>query len=97
MELALEVGAEDISIEDELFEIHCRPDDYETIREALEERQLPLEASELTMVPQSTVRLEGEAAAKVLRLIEALEDHDDVQHVWSNFDVDEEVLALQSG
>ncbi len=62
------------------------------MREALEERDVTLEASELAMLPQSTVRLESDDAAKVLRLIEALEDHDDVQHVWSNFDIDAEEI-----
>ncbi len=96
MELALEIGAEDISIEDEIFEIYSRPEDYATVREALDEHGVALEASQLAMLPQSTVKLEGDDAGKVLRLIEALEDHDDVQHVWSNFDVDEAVLAVES-
>jgi YebC/PmpR family DNA-binding regulatory protein len=97
MELALEVGAEDISIEDEIFEIYSKPEEYAAMREALDERGVALEASQLAMLPQSTVRLESDDAGKVLRLLEALEDHEDVQHVWSNFDVDEEVLAVQSG
>ena len=97
MELALELGAEDISIEDEIFELYSRPEDYATMREALDRQGVGLEASQLAMLPQSTVRLESDDAGKVLRLIEALEDHDDVQHVWSNFDFDEEVLASQSG
>ncbi len=96
MELALEVGAEDIAIEDEIFEIYSKPEEYAAMREALDERGVALEASQLAMLPQSTIRLDGDDAAKVLRLIEALEDHDDIQHVWSNFDVDEEVLAVQS-
>ena len=97
VELALELGAEDISIEDEIFEIYSRPEDYASMREALEDRGVALEASQLAMMPQSTVRLESDDAGKLLRLIEALEDHEDIQHVWSNFDVDEEVLAVQSG
>ena len=97
MELALEIGAEDISIEDEVFEIYSKPEDYAAVREALDEHGVELDASQLAMLPQTTVRLEGDDAGKVLRLIEALEDHDDVQHVWSNFDVDEEVLAVESG
>jgi YebC/PmpR family DNA-binding regulatory protein len=97
MELALELGAEDIEISGEIVEIYSKPEDYAAVREALEERGVPLEASQLAMLPQSTVTLEGEDAGKVLRLIEALEDHDDVQSVWSNFEFDEEVLAAQSG
>ncbi len=97
MELALEIGAEDISIEDELFEIYSKPEDYAATREALDEHGVALEASQLAMLPQSTVQLDRDDVGKVLRLIEALEDHDDIQHVWSNFDVAEEVLAAQSG
>lgn len=97
MELALELGAEDISIEDEIFEIYSKPEEYAAMREALEERGVELEAGQLAMLPQSTVKLEAGDAGKVLRLVEALEDHDDIQHVWSNFDVDEEVLAVESG
>ena len=93
MELALEIDAEDMSIEDEVFEIYSRPEDYAAMREALDERGVALAGSQLAMLPQSTVKLDSDDAAKVLRLIEALEDHDDVQHVWSNLDVDEEVLA----
>lgn len=97
MDLAIEVGAEDISIEEETFEIYSKPEEYAAMREALEERGVALEESQLAMLPQSTVELAGEDAGKVLRLLEALEDHDDVQHVWSNFEVDDEVLAVQSG
>ena len=96
MELALELGAEDISIEEETFEIYSRPEEYAAMREALDARGVALAASQLAMLPQSTVELEADDAAKVLRLVEALEDHDDVQHVWSNFDVAEEILAAES-
>ncbi len=97
MELALELGAEDLELADEVVEIYTRPEEYAAVREALEERGVALEASQLAMLPQSTVTLEGDDAGKVLRLVEALEDHDDVQSVWSNFEFDEEVLAAQSG
>ena len=97
MELAIEIGAEDISIEDETFEIYSKPEEYTAMREALDGRGVTLEASQLAMLAQSTVRLESDDVGKVLRLLEALEEHEDIQHVWSNFDVDEEVLAVQSG
>ena len=93
MDLALEIDAEDMSIEDEVFEIYSRPEDYAAMREALDGRSVALAGSQLAMLPQSTIKLDSNDAAQVLRLIEALEDHDDVQHVWSNLDVDEEVLA----
>ncbi len=97
MELALELGADDIAIDDETYEIFSRPEAYAEMREELERRQVPLDAQELARVPQSTVSLAGESARKMLQLIEAIEEHDDVQHVWSNFEVDAEVLAGQSG
>ena len=97
MELALDVGAEDFSIEEEVFEIYSKPEEYAAMREALEERGVELEASQLAMLPQSTVRLESDDVGKVLRLVEALEELDDIQNVWSNLEVDEELLATQSG
>ena len=97
MELALELGAADFSIEEGTFEIYTVPEDYEAVRDQLERRELPLVETELAMLPQSQVKLDEKTAPRVLRLMEALEEHDDVQHVWSNFDVDSEVLAAHSG
>jgi YebC/PmpR family DNA-binding regulatory protein len=94
MELALELGVEDFEI-GELYELFTGPEEYARVREALEARGVPLAAAELAMIPQSTLEL-GEGSGAVLRLLEALEDHDDVQHVWSNFEVDEGVLAAQA-
>ena len=95
MELALELGVEDIET-GELFELFTSPEDYARVREELAARAVPLAAAELAMIPQSTVGL-GDNPGAVLRLVEALEDHDDVQHVWANFEVDEGVLAAQEG
>jgi YebC/PmpR family DNA-binding regulatory protein len=92
MELALEVGADDVSIEDEVYEIHTEPSDYDSVREELERREIPLEGKELAMIPQNTVEVAGEDAARILRLMEALEEQDDVQKVWANFDLDPESL-----
>ena len=93
MELALDLGADDVSIEDDHYEIIAAVEDFARIQDELERRGVPLAVKELSMVPQSTVPLPGDRAAAVLRLMEALEDHDDVQKVWANFDVDEKVLA----
>ena len=95
MELALELGVDDFEA-GELYELFTGPEDYARVREALEARGVPLAAAELAMIPQSTLEL-GENTGAVLRLIDALEDHDDVQHVWANFEVDEAVLAGQEG
>ena len=96
MELALEAGAEDFESTDDLFEIHTSPDAFETVREALEQNGIPTESAELAMLPKSTVKLEGKEAEQMLRLMEALEDNDDVQNVYANFDISEEQMAEAS-
>jgi transcriptional/translational regulatory protein YebC/TACO1 len=96
MELAIELDVADISIEDETYEIYSEPDDFASIREQLEKRQVPLVAKELAMLPNNPVEVDAEKAPVLLRLIEALEEHDDVQHVWSNFEIDANVLAEQA-
>lgn len=96
MELALEAGAEDFESTDDLFEIHTSPDTFETVREALEQSGIPTESAELAMLPKSTVKLEGREAEQMLRLMEALEDNDDVQNVYANFDISEEQMAEAS-
>lgn len=96
MELALEAGAEDFESTDDLFEIHTSPDAFESVREALEQSGIPAESAELAMLPKSTVKLEGKEAEQMLRLMEALEDNDDVQNVYANFDISEEQMAEAS-
>ena len=95
MELALELGVDDFVIEDDHSELYTAPEDYLKVREALEGRGLELPSKELALVPQSYIALSAEQAPQTLRLMEALEDHDDTQNVWANFDVDESVLAEQ--
>lgn len=97
MELALELDAADISIEDDAFEIYSEPEDYASIRESLEQKRVALMTSELAMLPQNLVEVDGDVAPSVLRLMEALEEHDDVQSVWANLDIDAGVLAGQEG
>jgi YebC/PmpR family DNA-binding regulatory protein len=97
MELALELGADDISIEEDTYEIYSPPEDYSTTLDALEQREVPLVAREIAMLPQSTVAVDGERAGQLLQLMETLEEHDDVQRVWANFDIDSAVLAEQVG
>jgi len=96
MELALELGVDDIELGDEVYELYTAPEDYGRVRSELETRGIPLAAKELAMIAQSTLE-PGDNAGAVLRLVDALEDHDDVQHVWANFVVDEGVLAAQEG
>ena len=96
MELALEAGADDFESTDDLFEIHTSPDAFEDVREALEHSEIQTESAELAMLPKSTVKLEGKEAEQMLRLMEALEDNDDVQNVYANFDISEEQMAEAS-
>ncbi len=92
MELALEAGAEDLKQEESFFEITARPEDFESVKEALIAKGIPLASADVTQIPKNTLRLEGAAAKQVLRLMEALEDHDDVQHAYANFDIPESVM-----
>jgi YebC/PmpR family DNA-binding regulatory protein len=96
MELALELGAEDVATEDDHFEIFTSPQDFTAVQEALEQRGVRPAVKQLAMVPQSYVEVPAERAGQVMRLVEALEDHDDVQHVWANLDLDEKSVAAQS-
>jgi YebC/PmpR family DNA-binding regulatory protein len=93
MEAALEAGAEDFYAEDpELYEIYTAADELHKVKADLEERGLPVEEARVEMVPSTQVRLEDRRADQMVRLMEAFEEHDDVQNVWANFDIDESVL-----
>jgi YebC/PmpR family DNA-binding regulatory protein len=91
MDLALELGVDDISVEEDRYELYTALEDFHTIQEALETREIPLAAKELAMIPQTTIEIPAARANQILRLLEALEDHDDVQKVWANLDIDESV------
>jgi YebC/PmpR family DNA-binding regulatory protein len=88
MEVALEAGADDVSDAGESFEVVSSPESLEAVRSAVEGAGLTLTSAEVTMVPKSTVHLTGAPAAASLKLLEALEDHEDVQNVSANLDVD---------
>ena len=94
MEIAIEAGAEDVKVnnDDGTVEVLTDPKDFMTVREAFEKANLKPLRAEVTMLPKSTTRLEGDEAIKMLKLMEALEDHDDVQHVYANFDIPDEIL-----
>jgi YebC/PmpR family DNA-binding regulatory protein len=96
MELALEVGVDDFSIEEESYELYTSVDDYLRVKEELEGQEVEVEAQQLAMIPQSYVEVDADKAPQVLRLMEALEDHDDSQNVWANFDIDESLLMAHS-
>ncbi len=86
---AIDAGAEDFSIEDDVYEIVCEPADLQVVRGAMEGAGVGIASAEVTMAPQTTVNLAGEKAEQMMRLMETLEDHDDVQNVYANFDIDE--------
>jgi YebC/PmpR family DNA-binding regulatory protein len=90
---AAEGGAEDVGIDGSSFEVTAAPEDLSLVREAIEAAGITVEAAQLTMVPKTTIEVEDESAAKkILRLMDALEESDDVQDVYSNFDIPERVL-----
>ncbi len=92
MEVALEAGAEDIVDNDDIWEVTTEPSAFDEVKEALEKAEIPLESAKIDKIPQNTIQVEGKEAAQVLRLAEALEDHDDVQNVYANFDIDPDTL-----
>jgi len=93
MELALEAGADDVRQVGETFEITCDPEVYSTVCDAIEKAGLTPELSELARIPKDTVELDAETGRSVLKLMEALDDHDDVQKVASNFNIPDEAMA----
>ncbi len=92
MEAVLDAGGEDIRDEESTLEVITAPEDFEAVKKALDERNLTYLLAEITMVPQSTVKLEDKEAEQMLRLMDSLEDSDDVQKVYSNFDISDKTL-----
>jgi YebC/PmpR family DNA-binding regulatory protein len=96
LESALEAGAEDVASEDGQYVVTTEPVSFHAVRTALEGRGLKIVEAELAMVPKNTVHVDGKDAEAVLRLIESLEELDDVQKVWANFDIDVQDMAEQA-
>jgi YebC/PmpR family DNA-binding regulatory protein len=92
LEVALEAGAEDMESDDASFEIRTAPLDLEAVRAALEEKGISFESAEVTMVPQNRVTLDEKKAQQTLRMMDALEDLDDVQQVYANFDIPDAIM-----
>jgi len=92
MDIVIEAGADDFKKEDDLFEIVTQPQAFEDVKKALEENNIEIDSSELTMHPKNTVEVNEKEAEQLLKLLDALEDHDDVSHVYSNFDIAPEIL-----
>jgi YebC/PmpR family DNA-binding regulatory protein len=93
LELVLEAGGDDIKTEADVYEIVTAPEAFEDVRSTLEQKGLTFDVAEVTMMPQNTVPVEGKQAEQVLRLMEALDDQDDVRKAHANFDISDEVMA----
>jgi len=99
IELAIELGAEDVVNDPEAhdFEVRADADRFEDLKRGLEEKGVKSNTAEVAMLPQSTIHLEGKAADQMLRLMNALEESDDVQNVWANFDISDEAMEAFGG
>jgi YebC/PmpR family DNA-binding regulatory protein len=94
MEIALGAGADDMRAVGEVFEITCEPSEYEKLKKTLQEKEIPIEVAEISMVPKSTIGISDEHTAKrIISLMEAFEDHDDIQNTYANFDIPAEIIA----
>jgi YebC/PmpR family DNA-binding regulatory protein len=96
MELVLGAGADDMSEDGSNYEIFTTPENFDAVRAALEAANIPTAAAEISMMPKNYVKLEGKNAQTMIKLMDALEDHEDIQNVWSNFDVDESELGEEA-
>jgi YebC/PmpR family DNA-binding regulatory protein len=96
MEVALECGAHDVKKEGDTFEVTADPSDVETVRKAVEDKGWKVELAEVTMIPQTTVKLEGKKAEQMLKMMDALDDNEDMQKVFANFDITEEDMLKLS-
>ncbi|MGH7828317.1 MAG: YebC/PmpR family DNA-binding transcriptional regulator [Candidatus Binatia bacterium] len=94
--LVLDVGAEDVIVDEGVFEVVTQPEDFEKVKERLEKEKIPTTSAQVTMVPKNTVTVDGKHVEAILKLTEELEDHDDVQSVSANFDIPSEYLEKAS-
>lgn len=97
MDIVLEAGAEDLTVEKDVYEVITSKDDFETVKKAVKGKNLETSVSELAMIPQSSVTLDEARAKQMLKLMEHLEDHDDVQKVHANFDIADEIMEALAG
>ena len=89
---AIDAGADDFKVEDDYYEIYTQFEDLNKVRSTLEDSGIEIESAEIEMIPQNVVELEGKQAEQMLRLMDALEDNDDVQNIFANFDIDEKLM-----
>lgn len=96
MELVLEAGAEDLRGDGDLFEVITSFESFEDVKDAIEKAGIEYTEAQVTMVPQNTVKLVGSKAESMIKLMMALEDHDDIQNVYANFDIDDDIMEKMS-
>ncbi|MEE8398835.1 MAG: YebC/PmpR family DNA-binding transcriptional regulator, partial [Desulfobacterales bacterium] len=92
MELAIDAGAEDVREDGPNFEIIADPRDFEAVKEAIDSRSIPYIVAEITMLPQSSLKIEGKEAEQMIRLMETFEECEDVQKVYTNADIPDEIV-----
>ncbi len=92
MEIALESGAEDMKLEDENYEVFTAIEDFDTVLNAIKSKNIKVESAEISMIPSTCIKLEGKHAQQMLKLSDKIEELDDVQNVWSNFDISDEEI-----
>ncbi|MCM8765007.1 MAG: YebC/PmpR family DNA-binding transcriptional regulator [Candidatus Omnitrophica bacterium] len=96
LSFVLDAGAEDLKLDNDLFEIVCTPDKLEAVKKILENNKIPIESASVNLIPKNTVRIEGKDAEQLLKLLDELEEHEDVQNVHSNFDIPDELIEAIS-
>ncbi len=97
LEIALGAGADDMQTVGDVFEITCEPNAYEELKKTLQEKEIAIEVAEISMVPQNTIEINDEhTAKKIISLMDAFEDHDDVQNTYANFDIPDEIISSVS-
>jgi YebC/PmpR family DNA-binding regulatory protein len=93
LEIALSAGADDMQNVGDVFEITCDPNSYEELKKTLQEKEIAIEMAEISMVPQNTIEInDKQTAGKIISLMDAFEDHDDVQNTYANFDIPDEII-----
>jgi len=92
LDAALDAGADDVNDDESGWEIVCTPDNFEKVRDAVKKLGVEPASAEVAMIPQNYVKLTGKEAQQMLKLMEVIEEHDDVQHVWANFDIEEKEI-----
>lgn len=91
--VATDAGADDLTAEGDFYEISVEPHSFENVKKALASNSIPIAEASITMVPKNTVKVDEKLAPKILGLMESIEDHDDVQNVYANFDIDDAILS----